>query len=87
MASERDANINGEGTSMPALTKSHTAAIRACIAPLEAFDPDRTAVQCRDLMRIAIENAMDATGLPKGRRPKVEELLDCYEWRAAPLPA
>jgi hypothetical protein len=66
---------------MPKLSESHAAAIRACVALLRTFEPERSAAECRDLMHIAIKNAMDATGVPKEGRPNVEDLLECYELR------
>ena len=66
---------------MPALSETREAAIRACVALLEAFDPERTAAECRELLRVALESAMDATGMPKGERPDAGELVDCIELR------
>lgn len=66
---------------MPALRDTEAAAIRACVALLEAFDPDRSFAESRDLLRIALENAMDATAMPKHDRPDAGELIDGYELR------
>lgn len=68
---------------MPALSKSHAAAVRACVALLEAFDSGHSGEQCYEMLRLALQHAMDATGLPKDEQPRVEDLLDCIEIRAA----
>lgn len=61
---------------MPALSDTHEAAIRACVALLEAFDPERTEAECRASLRTALESAMDATGVPRGERPDAGDLVD-----------
>ena len=66
---------------MPALSDTQEAAIRACVALIEAFDPDRTAAECRALLQAALESAMDATGMPRDRRPSADDLVDCFELR------
>ncbi len=66
---------------MPALSATQAAAIRACVALLEAFDPDRSAAECRALLRTALECAMDATAIPKAERPDPGELIASFELR------
>lgn len=68
---------------MANLTESHAAAVRACVALLEAFDPNHTSRECQNFLRLALESAMDATGIPDDTRPKAEDLLDCYDFRRA----
>lgn len=68
---------------MPALSDTQEAAIRACVALIEAFDPVRTAEECRALLRTALESAMDATGIPSDERPDAGDLIDCFEIRKA----
>lgn len=65
---------------MPALSETHAAAIRACVALLEAFHADISVAECRERLRIALESAMDATGIPKHERPDAAELIDCFEF-------
>lgn len=66
---------------MPALSETHEAAVRACVALLEAFDPDRTVAECRALLQTALECAMDAIGQPRDERPDAGDLVDCFEIR------
>lgn len=66
---------------MPALSETQTAAIRACVALLEAFDSDRSAAECRTLLQTALECAMDATAMPKAERPDPGELIASFESR------
>ena len=66
---------------MPALSETQAAAIRACVALIEAFDPDRSAAECRALLRTALECAMDATAVPRAERPDAGKLVDSFEMR------
>jgi hypothetical protein len=70
---------------MPALSEPHAAAIRACVALLEAFYADISAAECRERLRIALESAMDATGMPRHERPDAAELIDCFDFHAGEM--
>lgn len=66
---------------MPALKETHAAAIRACVSLLEAFDPGRSAALRRAALEAALENAMDATAMPKAERPDSCKLIDSFDLR------
>ena len=68
---------------MPALLPSREAAIRACVALLEALDPERGEDERREFMRLAIEKALEATGTPKDELLSVDAILECFEIRVA----
>ena len=72
---------------MPSLSNAHAAAVRACVALLDAFYSDQPTAKCRELLRAAIEHAMDATGMPEDCRPNVDDVLAEYGLHAASKPA
>ena len=63
---------------MPAIAKSK-AALRACAALLDAFDPECSATERRELVQNAIDAAMEATGRPSESRPDAALLCDDWE--------
>ncbi len=66
---------------MPALSETQQAAIRACVALLEALDPEGAAGACRDLKQVALECAMEHAGVPLGERRDAGALIDFFELR------
>jgi hypothetical protein len=49
------------------------------VALLDAFYSDHPTAKCREFLRAALENAMDATGVPAECRPDIDDFLAGYE--------